>query len=180
MVERPCRVRSSRSTGARLRYEGRWFVFPPRCRATLTKIVPFAADADGRALLDQGKRFWDPKEGKYAGHKDAVFDTVGTFFSAYAEDELNVQLGEDVKKLTKDLLMDSEGNVSSSSLGVGWFRADSVFAGSTSSSPSSGTTFARSSCPPSPRTLDTFPSPASSTPTTWSMSSSRCAIRPPP
>lgn len=86
----------------------------------------FAADADGRALLDQGKRFWDPKEGKYAGHKDAVFDTVQTFFTAYAGDELNVQLGEDVKKLTKDLLMDSEGNVRQFAAGCRRIGADGL------------------------------------------------------
>lgn len=53
----------------------------------------------------------DPKEGKYAAHKDALFDTTAQFFQSYADDELNVQLGEDVKKLTKDLLMDGDGNL---------------------------------------------------------------------
>jgi len=74
-------------------------------------IMRDESDRDGRKLLDQGKRFWDPKEGKYAGHKDAVFDSLADFFKSYADDELNVQLGEDVKKLTKDLLMDADGNL---------------------------------------------------------------------
>ena len=74
-------------------------------------IMKESADRDGRQLMDQGKRFWDPQNGKYAAHKDALFDTTGTFFQSYADDELNVQLGEDVKKLTKDLLMDGDGNL---------------------------------------------------------------------
>ncbi|KAK4699364.1 hypothetical protein P7C70_g6896, partial [Phenoliferia sp. Uapishka_3] len=74
-------------------------------------IMKDSADHDGRRLMDQGKRFWDPETGKYAGHKDALFDTTGAFFKAYADDDLNVQLGEDVKKLTKDLLMDGDGNL---------------------------------------------------------------------
>ncbi|ORY77244.1 hypothetical protein BCR35DRAFT_305540 [Leucosporidium creatinivorum] len=74
-------------------------------------ILKDACDRRGRDLLDQGGRFWDPKTGKYAGHKDAVFDSVQTFFTAYADDPLNVKLGNDIKKLTTDLLYDSEGNL---------------------------------------------------------------------
>ncbi|KAI5479947.1 hypothetical protein MNV49_002237 [Pseudohyphozyma bogoriensis] len=74
-------------------------------------IMKEEANRDGRRLRDEGKAFWDPKDGKYAGHKDAFFDSVSSFFKAFAEDELNTQLGLDVKKLTKDLLMDSEGNL---------------------------------------------------------------------
>ena len=70
-----------------------------------------ASDQEGRRLMDLGKRFWDPETGRYAGHKDALFDATGAFFKSYADDELNVQLGEDVKKLTKDLFMDGDGNL---------------------------------------------------------------------
>ncbi|KAM0751353.1 hypothetical protein T439DRAFT_380336 [Meredithblackwellia eburnea MCA 4105] len=92
-----------------------WFkqldVYVRRCLQEAGYIMTDQADRDGRVLLDSGKRFWDPKTGKYAGHKDALFDSVGTFFKAYADDELNVKLGEDVKKFTKALLMDSDGNL---------------------------------------------------------------------
>ncbi|KAL8287370.1 hypothetical protein RQP46_003822 [Phenoliferia psychrophenolica] len=74
-------------------------------------IMKDASDQEGRRLMDLGKRFWDPETGKYAAHKDALFDTTAAFFKSYADDELNVQLGEDVKKLTKDLLMDGDGNL---------------------------------------------------------------------
>lgn len=32
--------------------------------------------------MDSGKRFFDPKEGKYSGHKDALFDSISTFFTS--------------------------------------------------------------------------------------------------
>lgn len=70
-----------------------------------------ASDKKGQQLQDQGQRFFDPSKGKYAGHKDALFNSISTFFSGWNSDRLNQQLGKDVKKLTKDLLMDAEGNL---------------------------------------------------------------------
>ncbi|KAH8916527.1 hypothetical protein BT69DRAFT_767547 [Atractiella rhizophila] len=65
-------------------------------------------DRDGRRIWDEGRQFWD---GKYKGHRENLFDELGKFFTAYADDPLNVQLGNDWKKLTKDLLFDSEGSL---------------------------------------------------------------------
>lgn len=65
----------------------------------------------GQQLQEKSKKFFDPQNGKYAGHKDAVFDTISNFFTAYAEDDLNDQLGRDVKNLTTDLLYDSDGQL---------------------------------------------------------------------
>ncbi|KAM0790055.1 hypothetical protein ACM66B_005383 [Microbotryomycetes sp. NB124-2] len=74
-------------------------------------IMKEQCDRDGRQLMDEGKKFWDVKNGKYAGHKDDFFNTVQTFFTAYADDPLNVKLGNNVKKLTTDLLYDSDGKL---------------------------------------------------------------------
>ncbi|KAK4051027.1 hypothetical protein OIV83_003156 [Microbotryomycetes sp. JL201] len=74
-------------------------------------IMKEQCDRDGRQLMDDGKKFWDVKNGKYAGHKDDFFNSVQTFFTAYADDPLNVQLGNNVKKLTTDLLYDSDGKL---------------------------------------------------------------------
>lgn len=69
------------------------------------------ADRRGRELKDSGKRYWDPKNGKYSGHKDQFFNEVQNFFTSYADDGLNQRLGESVKTLVTDLFMDSEGNL---------------------------------------------------------------------
>ncbi|BGP18009.1 hypothetical protein JCM10213_005048 [Rhodosporidiobolus nylandii] len=74
-------------------------------------IMKDEADRRGRELKDTGKRFWDPKEGKYAPHKDRFFDEVQNFFTQYADDGLNQRLGESVKTLFTDLIFDSEGNL---------------------------------------------------------------------
>ncbi len=69
------------------------------------------ASQRGQQLQEKSKKFFDPQNGKYAGHKDAVFDNISSFFTAYAEDDLNDQLGRDVKNLTTDLLYDSDGQL---------------------------------------------------------------------
>ncbi|BGP41732.1 hypothetical protein JCM10449v2_005723 [Rhodotorula kratochvilovae] len=72
-------------------------------------IMKDEADRRGRELKESGKRYWDPQNGKYAGHKDRFFDEVQTFFTSYADDGLNQRLGESVKTLVTDLFMNSEG-----------------------------------------------------------------------
>ena len=67
------------------------------------------SDREATAIKEESKRFFDPNQGKYAAHKDNLFNSVEEFFGAYADDELNVQLGNDVKKLTTDLLYDGDG-----------------------------------------------------------------------
>ncbi|GAA5879129.1 hypothetical protein JCM16303_001308 [Sporobolomyces ruberrimus] len=74
-------------------------------------IMKDECDRRGRELKDSSKKFWDPKNGKYAGHKDRFFDEVQNFFTSYADDGLNQRLGESVKSLFSDLLFNSEGNL---------------------------------------------------------------------
>ncbi|EJD07781.1 uncharacterized protein FOMMEDRAFT_16402 [Fomitiporia mediterranea MF3/22] len=61
-----------------------------------------------RKLQDTGRQFYD---GKYKSHFDAVFDAIGSFFSAMGDDPLNARFGQDWARLTKDLLFDSEGSL---------------------------------------------------------------------
>jgi len=60
-------------------------------------------------LKEDGKYFFTDK---YKGHQEKFFDEVQLWFTAMADDPLNQRLGEDVKRLTKDLLFNSEGNLS--------------------------------------------------------------------
>lgn len=57
------------------------FARPFRLLKSLTRIAP-TADREGQRIMDSGKRFFDPKTGKYSGHKDALFDSVSAFFTS--------------------------------------------------------------------------------------------------
>ncbi|KAG8905215.1 hypothetical protein FRB99_000484 [Tulasnella sp. 403] len=59
-------------------------------------------------LIDTGGAFFDDK---YKVHKDNLFDQVSAWFSAWADDPLNQRFSSDWKRLTKDLLFDSDGNL---------------------------------------------------------------------
>ncbi|KAG9010125.1 hypothetical protein FRB94_004366 [Tulasnella sp. JGI-2019a] len=63
----------------------------------------------GNELIDSGHAYFDEK---YRGHLDNVFDSVSAWFGAWAEDPLNSRFSSDWKRLTKDLLFDSDGNLS--------------------------------------------------------------------
>jgi len=71
-------------------------------------ILDEDADSEGRQLVDDGKYFF---EDKYKGHQHALSDELELWFTALADDPLNQRLGEDVKRLTKDLLFNEEGNL---------------------------------------------------------------------
>ncbi|GAA6063477.1 hypothetical protein JCM10212_006339 [Sporobolomyces blumeae] len=92
-----------------------WFhelnIYIRQCLQEPGYIMKDEADRRGRELKDSSKKFWDPKEGKYAGHKDRFFDEVQAFFTSYADDGLNQRLGESVKTLFSDLLFNSDGNL---------------------------------------------------------------------
>ncbi|GAA5833009.1 hypothetical protein JCM3766R1_000397 [Sporobolomyces carnicolor] len=92
-----------------------WFhelnVYIRQCLQEPGYIMKDECDRRGRELRDSSKKFWDPKEGKYAGHKDRFFDEVQAFFTSYADDGLNQRLGESVKTLFSDLLFNSDGNL---------------------------------------------------------------------
>ncbi|KAF4574250.1 hypothetical protein EYR40_006036 [Pleurotus pulmonarius] len=59
-------------------------------------------------LKDKGRVFYDDK---YKSHFDNLFDQFGRWFGAMGEDPLNKQLGDDVARLTKDLLFDDQGSL---------------------------------------------------------------------
>ena len=64
--------------------------------------------AEGSRLRDSGREFYD---GKYKSHFDAVFTSIGDFFTAMADDPLNARFGQDWARLTRDLLFDNEGSL---------------------------------------------------------------------
>jgi hypothetical protein len=72
-------------------------------------ILEDESDKEGRQLYDSGKGFFTDK---YKGHQERFFDEVTQWATAFNEDPLNLRLGDDVKKLTKDLLFNEEGNLS--------------------------------------------------------------------
>ena len=72
------------------------FVLEPRC------------NGEGRQLRESGRRFYDDK---YKTHFDRLFNTVGDWFKAMADDPLNKRFGDDLARLTRDLLFDSEGSL---------------------------------------------------------------------
>ncbi|KAG8738026.1 hypothetical protein FRC10_007389 [Ceratobasidium sp. 414] len=62
----------------------------------------------GDEVREEGRSFFDEK---YKGHKDNLFDSIQTFFTAMGDDPLNKRFGEDWKRLTRDLLFDVNGNL---------------------------------------------------------------------
>lgn len=71
-------------------------------------ILEDESTEEANQLQEQGKRFFTDK---YKGHQEALFDQIQLFFTAMADDPLNQRLGDDVKRLTKDLLFDTDGNL---------------------------------------------------------------------
>jgi hypothetical protein len=70
-------------------------------------VMKEQCDADGRQIRDSGKKFWSER---YASHRENLFSEIEKFFTSYADDPLNVQFGQNWKKLTKDLFLNSDGN----------------------------------------------------------------------
>ncbi|KAG2024158.1 hypothetical protein CC2G_001738 [Coprinopsis cinerea AmutBmut pab1-1] len=71
-------------------------------------IIEPDCDNQARNLRESGRRFYD---GKYKGHFDNLFNTIGEWFKAMGDDPLNQRFGDDWARLTKDLLFDAEGNL---------------------------------------------------------------------
>lgn len=67
------------------------------------------SDRQARQLNEEGKHFF---EDKYKGHFETFGDETQRFFLAMGDDPLNQRFGEDWKRLTKDLLFDSNGDLS--------------------------------------------------------------------
>ncbi|KAN0063714.1 hypothetical protein ACQY0O_003764 [Thecaphora frezii] len=78
-------------------------------------ILKDEANTQARQLQESGKKFFVAADGrdrgKYACHKDRLFDEVTVFFKAMAEDRLNKKLGSNLTQLTRDLLLDAEGRL---------------------------------------------------------------------
>lgn len=89
-----------------------WFkeidAYARRCLLEPGFVLQPQCNTDGRKLRDTGREFYD---GKYKDHFDAVFDAIGSFFTAMGDDPLNARFGQDWARLTKDLLFDSEGSL---------------------------------------------------------------------
>jgi hypothetical protein len=64
---------------------------------------------EGERLRDDGRQYFDHK---YKGHFKNLGNETQAFFQSMGDDPLNQRFGEDWKRLTKDLLFDSEGNLS--------------------------------------------------------------------
>ena len=71
-------------------------------------ILDDECNREGQELQQSGKEFFTDK---YKGHQEKLFDEIQLWFTALADDPLNQRLGDDVKRLTKDLLFNSEGNL---------------------------------------------------------------------
>lgn len=71
-------------------------------------VIEPACNSRARELRDNGRVFYDDK---YKGHFDNLFSSVSSWFRAMGDDPLNKRFGEDWKRLTKDLLFDSEGSL---------------------------------------------------------------------
>ena len=63
---------------------------------------------EANELQQSGKYFFTDK---YRGHQQRLFDEIQLWFQAMGDDPLNIRLGDDFKRLTKDLLFNSEGNL---------------------------------------------------------------------
>jgi hypothetical protein len=71
-------------------------------------VLEDGCNREADRLRESGREFF---EGKYKGHIDNLFDSVGTWFKAMGEDPINKRFGEDWARLMKDLLFDSEGSL---------------------------------------------------------------------
>ncbi|KAI0737543.1 hypothetical protein C8Q80DRAFT_1276300 [Daedaleopsis nitida] len=71
-------------------------------------VLDDQANDRARQLKDSGREFYD---GKYKGHFDNLFNSVGEWFRAWSEDPLNKRIGNNFAQLTKDLLFDGDGNL---------------------------------------------------------------------
>ncbi|WVR07478.1 hypothetical protein IAU60_004520 [Kwoniella sp. DSM 27419] len=72
-------------------------------------ILEDDSDREARQLQEDGKSFFTDK---YKGHQQTLFDEIQVWFTSFNDDPLNRRFGDDLKRLFKDLLFNSEGNLS--------------------------------------------------------------------
>ncbi|WRT68357.1 uncharacterized protein IL334_005333 [Kwoniella shivajii] len=71
-------------------------------------ILEDESDREATQLKEDGKSFFTDK---YKGHQETLFDEIQVWFTSFNDDPLNRRFGEDLKRLFKDLLFNSEGNL---------------------------------------------------------------------
>jgi len=74
-------------------------------------ILQDSSTQEAEDLQEEGRFYFNPQEGRYAPHKDALLNAISSFFKAMGDDPLNKKLGEDVSRMTKDLLLDASGSL---------------------------------------------------------------------
>jgi hypothetical protein len=87
--------------------QGRRYVYPPTPPRGRLRLQP-DSDRAASELTKNGRQYWD---GKYRSHFEGVFDRIGTFFGAMGDDVLNKRLGDDLGRLSRDILFDAEGKL---------------------------------------------------------------------
>ncbi|OCF37895.1 hypothetical protein I316_00119 [Kwoniella heveanensis BCC8398] len=70
-------------------------------------ILDEDSDREANQLREDGKAFFTDR---YKGHQERLFDELQVFFTAFNDDPLNRRFGDDLKRLFKDLLFNSEGD----------------------------------------------------------------------
>ncbi|WWD18999.1 hypothetical protein CI109_103456 [Kwoniella shandongensis] len=70
-------------------------------------ILDEDSDREATQLKDSGKSFF---QDKYKGHQEHLFDELQSWFVSFNDDPLNRRLGEDIKRLAKDLLFNENGD----------------------------------------------------------------------
>lgn len=78
-------------------------------------IMKDEANTQAKQLVESGKKFFvaadGRSQGKYVGHKDALFWEITYFAKSMNSDPLNRKLGDNVTQITKDLFLNSDDNL---------------------------------------------------------------------
>ena len=82
--------------------------FAHRCLLEEGYVLDDDCNREADGLNEDGKKFFTEK---YKGHQQRLFDEIQLWFTAMADDPLNLRFGDDWKRLTKDLLFNEEGNL---------------------------------------------------------------------
>jgi len=90
----------------------RWFArlneYAHRALLETGWILDDESTREAQELQDSGKYFFTDK---YKGHQERLFDEIQLWFQAMGDDPLNIRFGDDIKRITKDLLFNAEGNL---------------------------------------------------------------------
>ncbi|KAK8854853.1 hypothetical protein IAR55_003592 [Kwoniella newhampshirensis] len=70
-------------------------------------ILDEDSDREANQLKESGKGFF---QDKYKGHQEHLWEEIQGWFVGFNDDPLNRRLGEDIKRLAKDLLFNEQGD----------------------------------------------------------------------